>query len=90
MIKTHKHSFSWSFSSQLLENIECGWRTNRWYADPTIHFHFGLGGYGCLESIKQHQKDNEDYYVVDIGYIGAQINRWPKRYDDCSTSHGSN
>ena len=78
MIKTHKHSFSWSFSSQLLSNIEHGWKRNRWCAEPTVHFYFGLGGYSAPENIKKNEKEGEDYYIVDIGYIGAQINRWPK------------
>ena len=73
MIKTHSNTFSWNWTSQVLNQIDAGWRTNRWCAEPLIHFYFGLAH--NKNSIIKNIKSAEDYYLVDVGYMGAQTKR---------------
>ena len=76
MIVTHKINWADCLSSRIFDAIEKGWK-QRWSNDKKIHFFWGLGAFNISE-IKDCVKKGEDYYICDIGYIGAQINRYPK------------
>ena len=76
MIKCHKIDWPFCLSHSIFKFIEKGW-PDRWHNQKKVHFFWGLGANNIPE-IRQCQERGEDWYIVDVGYIGCEINRYPK------------
>ena len=76
MIKCHKIDWPYCLSHSIFKFIEKGW-PDRWHNEKKVHFFWGLGANNIPE-IRQCQERGEDWYIVDVGYIGCEINRYPK------------
>ena len=75
MIKCHKISWGHCLSNTVFPVIEQGFK-NRWTTEKPIHFFWGLGAFN-VPDMREVEAKGLDYYIIDIGYIGVQIHRYP-------------
>lgn len=68
----HKIKRNDCLSHQLWPYFEKGWPES----DKTVHFFWGLGD-NQIEKIMEAEKNKEEWWYVDTGYLTEQITRYP-------------
>lgn len=72
MIFTHKMQRVDCLSHEIWPRVEKGWPTT----SLDTHFVWGLGG-DNVSKIKELEKNKQEWYYIDVGYLTEQITRYP-------------
>ena len=63
----------WCLSNTIMPAIEKGWQDE----GKPVHFFWGLAGQN-IKLIKECEEKKEDWWYIDLGYIGNKITRYPQ------------
>ena len=64
---------SWCLSNKIMPLIEKGWQDE----GKPVHFFWGLAGTN-IKLIQECEEKKEDWWYIDLGYIGNKITRYPQ------------
>lgn len=72
---THRIQWGQCLSNIVFPAVQQGFK-NRWTTEKEIHFFWGLGAFN-VPDMRELEAKGIDYYIIDVGYIGVQIHRYP-------------